>query len=90
VFNAPASVVSRQVLVIADGHTQTVESVYEDGHAALRHLGEDPKPARFLGQEPSRGLLYDNSKARSLLAWSPTLASFRDYCRRIQDDDLQP
>ena len=86
---APAKVAAN-VFIVADGHEQTVESVFEHGHACLRHLGEDPTPVRFTGIEPSRGVLHDNSKARTVLDWAPSVASFQEYCRLVREGSRDP
>jgi len=90
IIEAPAVKVGGEAFVIADGYVQTVESVFEHGHATLKSLGEDPVPATFTGQEPTRGVLYDNHKARTTLQWSPSVESFAEYCRLVQAGLMPP
>lgn len=90
ILAAPPPMVAANVFIVSDGHAQTVESVYEHGHACLRYLGEDPTPVRFTGIEPSRGVLHDNSKARNILDWSPSVPSFQEYCRMVREGLRQP
>lgn len=46
IYDAPADKVNGNVFIVADGHEQTVESVFEHGHACLRAIGEEPVPVR--------------------------------------------
>jgi len=82
--------VSGEVFIICDGQEQTVESVFQNGHAALRYLGEHPDEVNFSGVEASKGLLYDNSKLKLALAWEPSIDSFKQYCNLIQEGSLNP
>ena len=88
--DAPAAKTKGQVFIVADGHEQTVESCFANGHPVLRFLGEDPLPFTFTGVEPTRGVLYDNSKLREVLGWQPTYASFQEYCQLILQGAIQP
>lgn len=46
--------------------------------------------ARFTGVEASRGVLHDNKKARTVLGWSPSIASFQEYCRLVGQGLREP